>query len=406
MKHFLFLSTLFFGSWIFSQNQKKIDLSILTKPQRGIEFIGKDSLFSMKLQFRMQNRAAMLTRSDKDLSAESYEFRVRRLRLKLEGFVYSPKLTYKIQLAFSRGDMDWDMTQVSPVNSSVNIVRDAIIYYEPWKDLKFGFGQTKLPGNRQRVISSGDQQFADRSIVNATFTIDRDFGFFGAYKRKYFAVLGSITSGEGRNSTGSNSGLSYTGRLEALPFGSFTNKNDYQEGDLDREQKPKLSIGASYNFNDDAVRAGGQLGRDLFSKTDMTTFSLDLLFKYKGFALYSEFMQRNCSNPITYTSDTLSIQAIYTGYGFLQQVSYLFKSNWEIALRYAEVTPFSSVYNNPEFSNVNLKKNQEFQLGVTKYLYGHRVKVQGNLLYQLTSDLRANTNGGKFGAIFQIELGI
>lgn len=406
MKQLLFLSTLLAGNWIFSQTQKKIDLSIFTKPQKGIEFVAKDSLFSMRFQFRMQNRAAMLTRSDEDLSVETYEFRVRRVRLKMEGFVYSPKLTYKLQLAFSRGDMDWDMTQESHVNTSVNVVRDAVVNFEPWKDVKFSFGQTKLPGNRQRVISSGDQQFADRSIVNAAFTLDRDFGFFGSYKHNYFAVLGAITSGEGRNSTVSNSGLSYTARLEALPLGSFTNKNDYQEGDLEREQKPKLSIGATYNFNDDATRAGGQLGRDLFAKTDMATLSLDLLFKYKGFALYSEFMQRNCSNPITFTSDTSLIQPVYSGYGFLQQVSYLFKSNWEIALRYAEITPFSSVYNNDAFPTVNLRKNQEFQFGVTKYLYGHRVKVQGNLLYQLTSDLRANTNLGKFGAIFQVELGI
>lgn len=404
MKYIILLGSLLIGTSLLSQ--KKVDLSILTKPQKGIEFVGKDSLFSLRLQFRMQNRAAFLTRNDEDLSAGSYEFRVRRLRLKMEGFVYSPKLTYKVQLAFSRGDMDWDMTQESEVNTSVNIVRDAVIYYEPLNNLKFGFGQTKLPGNRQRVVSSGDQQFADRSIVNATFTIDRDFGFFASYKRNYFAVLGSLTSGEGRNSSNSNSGLSYTGRVEALPFGAFSDKNDYQEGDLAREQKPKLSIGASYNFNDDAVRSGGQLGRDLFLKTDMTTISLDLLFKYKGFALYSEFMQRNCSNPITFSSDTTHIQPVYSGYGFLQQVSYLFKSNWEVALRYAEVTPFSSVYNNPVFTSVNLKKNQEFQLGVTKYFYGHRVKVQGNILYQLTNDLKVGTEAGKFGAIFQVELGI
>lgn len=404
MKHILLFSTLLTGNWILGQ--KKVDLAIFTKPQRGIEFVAKDSLFSMRFQFRMQNRAAMLTKSETDLSAGSYEFRVRRVRLKMEGFVYSPKLTYKLQLAFSRGDMDWDMTQESTVNTSVNVLRDAVINYEPWKDVKFSFGQTKLPGNRQRVISSGDQQFADRSIVNATFNIDRDFGFFGSFKRNYFAVLGALTIGEGRNSNGPNTGLSYTGRVEALPFGAFADKNDYQEGDLAREPKPKLSIGVSYNFNDDAVRAGGQLGRDLFQKTDMSTLSLDLLFKYRGFALYSEFMQRNCSVPITYTADSLSIQPVFAGNGFMQQVSYLFKSNWEIAVRYAEVTPFSSVYNNPDFPQINLKKNQEFQLGVTKYLYGHRVKVQGNLLYQLTNDLRAKTDAGKFGAIFQIELGI
>ncbi len=403
MKQLTIIFCLALSGSIFAQ---KNEAAIYTKSQKGIEFVGKDSIFSMRLQFRMQNRAAFLTRSEDDLSAASYEFRVRRLRLKLEGFVYDPKLTYKLQLAFSRGDMDWDMTQESVVNTSPNVVRDAVINYEPIEGLKFGFGQTKLPGNRQRVVSSGDQQFADRSIVNATFNMDRDFGFFGTYKRDYWAVSAALTSGEGRNTTQSNSGLSYTARLEALPFGAFTGKNDYQEGDLEREKKPKLSIGASYNFNDDAVRAGGQLGRDLYAKTDLTTVSLDLLFKYKGFAVYSELMQRNCSNPITFSADTSSIQTVYAGYGFLQQVSYLFKSNWEVALRYASVTPFKSIYSNTDFSSINTKGTDEFQFGVTRYLNGHRVKVQANVLYQVTKNLRNDTQTSRFGGIFQIELGI
>ena len=404
MKLVVCLCCLMSSSALFAQ--KSNETAIYTKSQKGIEFVGKDSIFSMRLQFRMQNRAAFLTRSEEDLSAASYEFRVRRLRLKLEGFVYDPRLTYKVQLAFSRGDMDWDMTQESVVNTSPNVVRDAVINFEPIDGLKFGFGQTKLPGNRQRVISSGDQQFADRSIVNATFNMDRDFGFFGSYKKDYWAVSTALTSGEGRNTTQSNSGLSYTARLEALPFGAFTGKNDYQEGDLEREKKPKLSIGASYNFNDDAVRAGGQLGRDLYSKTDLTTVSLDMLFKYKGFAVYSELMQRNCSNPITFTADTSSIQTVYAGYGFLQQVSYLFKSNWEVALRYATIAPFESIYNNSDFSGINTKGTDEFQFGVTRYLNGHRVKVQANVLYQVTKNLRNDSQTSRFGGIFQIELGI
>jgi hypothetical protein len=386
--------------------QNKIDLSILTKPQKGIEFVGKDSLFSLRLQFRMQNRAGFYTRSEKDLRADSYEFRVRRLRLKMEGFVYSPKLTYKVQLAFSRGDMDWEMTQSSHVNTSPNIVRDAVLYYAPFKSLQFGFGQTKLPGNRQRVISSGDQQFTDRSIVNSTFTIDRDFGFFGAFRKEYFSLQAALTSGEGRNSSKSNAGLSYTARAEVLPFGKFTGKNDYQEGDLEREQKPKLSIGATYNFNDNATRAGGQLGRDLLKPTDFSVISLDLLFKYKGFSLYSEFMQRDCKNPVTFNADTSSLLAVYAGYGFMTQVSYLFKSNWEIAARYAMTTPYSSVYSNSNFSNVNTLKNEEIIVGVTKYFYGHRVKAQLNALYLIYSDLKNSTQKSNFGGVFQVELGI
>src|SRR5690606_24517971 len=157
---------------------------------KGLGIVTADSLYSLKFQFRIQNRAAFVSKGLDDLAAESFEFRVRRLRLKFEGFVYDPKLTYYIQLSFSRGDMDWRGFEDARVNSSPNVVRDAVIYYNPTPNLKLGFGQTKLPGNRQRVVSSGDQQFVDRSIVNANFNIDRDFGFFGHLSGEYFNLRG------------------------------------------------------------------------------------------------------------------------------------------------------------------------------------------------------------------------
>ncbi len=40
------------------------------------------------------------------------------------------------------------------------------------------------------------------------------------------------------------------------------------------------------------------------------------------------------------------------------------------------------------------------------YIYGHRVKVQGILLYQITHDLKNSTNHKQVGAIFQVELGV
>ena len=159
-------------------------LIVKTKKESGIEVIQKDSLFGIQFQFRMQNRAGYLSKSEEDLTPSEMEFRVRRLRMRMKGFVFNPKLTYHIQLSFSRGDMDWEDPNASKYNTSPNVVRDAIIYYEPIDNLKFGFGQTKLPGNRQRVISSGNLQFADRSIVNSTFTLDRDFGFFGSYEKE------------------------------------------------------------------------------------------------------------------------------------------------------------------------------------------------------------------------------
>jgi phosphate-selective porin OprO and OprP len=387
--------------------QEQAPLRFFTKKQKGFGFVTADSLYSLKFQFRIQNRAAFVSKELDDLAAESFEFRVRRLRLKFEGFVYDPKLTYYIQLSFSRGDMDWRGTDNSENNLSPNVVRDAVIYYNPTKDLRLGFGQTKLPGNRQRVISSGDQQFADRSLVNATFNIDRDFGFFAHLTGNYVNLRGAITSGEGRNSLGSNNGLAYTGRIELLPFGKFTGENDYVEGDLEREPSPKLSLASTFSYNDNAVRQAGQLGNDLYEARAIRNMEFDALLKYNGWAWYNEYMERNSTNPITENPVDSKIRFIYVGKGYLSQLSYLFKSNFEIAGRYSLIVPFSPLYENPAFPSMNERKVQQIEMGVTKYIVGHRVKVQANIIRANRTNLLDNSaDGGFWSGIFQVELGI
>jgi phosphate-selective porin OprO/OprP len=144
----------------------------------GLGFATPDSSYSVNIRFRIQNRFLMNTKDEEHLETGSWEARVRRCRLSFAGHVLNPKWSYYLQLSFSRGDMDWSDADASVQNTSPNLVRDAMIFYKPIKNLQLALGQGKLPGNRQRVISSGAQQFYDRSIVNANFTPDRDFGFF------------------------------------------------------------------------------------------------------------------------------------------------------------------------------------------------------------------------------------
>jgi phosphate-selective porin OprO/OprP len=388
--------------------QTKPALNFYTKKQKGFGFVTSDSTFSLNFQFRMQNRAGYITKSETDLAPEALEFRVRRLRMKFTGFVLNPKLTYYFQFGFSRGDMDWRGPDNNKVNNSPNIIRDAVIYYNPNSKLRLGFGQTKLPGNRQRVVSSGDQQFFERSIVNARFTLDRDFGFFGHYTTPYVILRGALTSGEGRNAELSNNGLAYTGRVEILPLGHFTGENDYQEGDLEREEKLKISLAATYSQNDKALRQQGQLGNDLYESRTLEAIEFDLLAKYNGWAWYSEFMNRTTGNPITVNpNNTSQISTVYAGQGFMSQMSYLFKNNFEVSGRYATTKPSSKLYDNVEAPSLNEKQMENYELGVTRYFNGHRLKVQGGLMYSKLTDLRTESLFSAYwSTVFQIELGI
>ena len=146
---------------------------------------------------------------------------------------------YVIQLSFAPGDVG----EIQD-GENINIIRDAAVFYRPNKHWSFLFGQTKLPGNRQRVNSSGALQLTDRSINNARFTIDRDFGFQAYYlnenKDKFsYNVKTAVSTGEGRNWTKSaDDGVALTGKLELMPFGSFKKDGTNFEGDVAREKTP------------------------------------------------------------------------------------------------------------------------------------------------------------------------
>lgn len=395
----LLFGMFFFNAPILLQAQTvESDERALLNVNEGIRF-SKDSLFLMNFRFRMQNRAGFNSIYDDDnLSIEQFEMRVRRLRLRFDGYVLNPKFQYYIQLAFSKADLDLETGDVAQP------VRDAILYYTVNKNLYLGFGQSKLPGNRERVISSGNLQFADRSIVNSLFTLDRDFGLFGYYtlrtkKSSIFLLKGAISTGDGRNASAFNNGLSYTGRVEFLPFGLFTNSGDYSEGDLEFESKPKLSIGITLSENQKAFRTGGQLGAELYEARTLNSFIADAMFKYQGWALMSEYMSRSAVDPIT-TNDVGDVRYAIVGRGVNTHLSRMVSPKSEVAFRYAFVIPNESI-------EVFQDRIDETILGYTHYLNGHRIKVQANIGYRWLEGLSQIENAGNsWTGMFQVEFGI
>lgn len=346
----------------------------------------------------MQNRFGVRTESGEDLSIEQTDFRVRRMRLRLDGYVLNPKIQYYIQLGFSKSDLDLDGgTFAQPI-------RDAIIYYHFTPNFYMGFGQSKLPGNRERVVSSGNLQFVDRSLANGIFTLDRDFGFFAYYTlptkgKAQYQIKGAINTGEGRNPSPGDQGLSYTGRLEFLPFGKFSNSGDYSEGDLEFEPKPKLSIGLTFNANQNAGRARGQLGPDLYQKRDQRVFIADAMFKYNGWGVMAEYFNRTSPNPLTQNA-LGATRAVWIGRGHNVQISRMISRKSELAFRFAEVIPSEEI-------QVFESQGDEAALGYSRYLNGHRIKIQGNFGYGWSNNelLLRNPSNFWFG-VFQVEFGI
>lgn len=363
---------------------------------KGITFQPKNKQYKMTMRFRMQNLLAM--DFDDNFSLQETQARVKRLRLRFDGYIFSPKLLYSIQLGFTPYD-----SKVLP-NGNQNIVRDAMIYYMPNANWNIGFGQTKIKANRARVNSSSALQFVDRSIVNSEFNLDRDFGLFGEFYKPLIgdfnmAAKASITLGEGRNwSSSKQSGFAYTGRLELYPFGRFKSLGEVAEGDFERESNVKVMLAGAYSYNDKATRLQGQNGAIMPNgeTRDLHAYFVDFILKYQGFAFYTDFMGRSTSQPLF---NNEASPCVYKGNGVNVQTSYLFPSNWEIALRNSTLLPAKEVQPIVGYKNYN-----QTTLAVTKYLIGHSLKIQADASYNTK---RASVEPyDRWQLRFQVELGL
>ena len=365
----------------------------------GLGITSPDSLYQVNIRFRMQNR---ISYNHNDGEEDNIDGQIRRLRLRFDGYIGDPKFGYSMQLSFAAGDVG-----KAEEGKNTNIIRDAMIFYYPNKHWSLGFGQTKLPGNRQRVNSSGALQLTDRSINNADFNIDRDFGFQVLYNKRNqekfsYILRGAISTGEARNWTNfKDTGLAYTGKVELFPLGEFTKGGSNYEGDLVHEQTPKLMLSGAYSYNDRAHRTAGMLGDDIIGgKTaNIKSLFLDAMLKYRGWNVMYSYMNRNSDNVLFYNpADISDFNYIYNGEGMDFQGSYTFPKHWEVIGRYSTQKVDKDIF---EFTpNTN-----QYTLGLTKYIWEHAFKLQAEFTYEQQKFYNLEKKNNWYARL-QIEIGI
>ena len=363
-----------------------------TKFGKGmINFIAKDSSFSVKFAPRIQSRyQGQWDYDGEDYGDADLNFIVRRARLKFGGFAFTPKLKYKMELGLSNRDI----SGASIYNRNTpRYILDAVIMWNFHENFELWAGQTKLPGNIERVVSSANLQLIDRSLLNSKFNIDRDMGVQLRHKTKWGGNFitrekFSISQGEGRNVTvGNLGGLQYTSRLELLPFGEFSSKGDYSQGDLKREKSIKAMFGFTYDINNNAVKNRSNMGSYMTQvdgglfKTDIETVFIDGVIKYNGFALTGEYANRNAETieALEANGRTKTGAVVGAGSAINFQGSYLFKNNVEMTLRYTNV----------DFKEVTrLSDLKQITYGISKYVVGHSLKIQADLTFSQSDATR------------------
>ena len=340
------------------EEEKKLDEKFpitVSYGKKGFEFQSRDGKFLMQLGSRVQLRYSYPQEGDSlEPSPNESSFRVRRARLKIGGHGYEPWLKYYFE---------YDWPSVSLLDWRVDVARFK------WAILRVG--QWKVEYNRERVDSSGNQQFVERSIVNAPFTLDRQVGarlgghLFEdtlAYAIYNVGVFTGLGLNQPRND---DDAMLYVGRIQWNFFGRDL---PFSQSDVEYTENPtgSLAVAGAHNranrFNfPQAVPAPGVVPGQYQINQGVQEFA----FKWRGLSVQEEFHVKEVAdraNSVTTTS--LGFYA-HVGYFPHALISYIPRP-LEFAYRYAFVDPNDHVRNDVQ---------RESTVAANWFFAGHNNKI-------------------------------
>lgn len=331
-----------------------------------------DGAFGFGVRARIQIRSTVVVpENGTDTSAD---IQIRRLRVNFEGFGWKKLVTFKVQLAMASLDLD----QVAPL-----IVRDAYANFALHRDFEIRAGQMKIPFGRQRVVSSGNQQMVDRSVVTGELNLDRDVGvqflstdFLGQHGLLGYNV--GVFGGDGRGRVSGGYGLLYAGRLELRALGG-KDAVELDEVDFSRSHKPRLAFGVSGAFNHLTDRQRSTIG-SVYPTGTWVSYAhagLDWILKWSGLTLTGEFFLRKAleeQNTEVVAGKSVTDYA-RSGYGAFFQAGKLFGPHFEVSGRVGAFYPLSTL------SQAGSPREKEVGVGVSYYVDKHALKIQADYFY-------------------------
>ncbi len=331
----------------------------------GVTIRSVDGQASLNIRARIQTRSTFVS-DPRGAREDTSEVLIRRARLVFQGNAAGPSFTYYLQLSFANLDNEADLRLP---------LRDAYVTWSGARDFNVRVGQMKVPFSRQRVVSSSALQMVDRSIVVSELNLDRDVGvqvfsknLLGTGRLGY--SLG-LFGGEGRNRLGRTAGLLYTARLETWPLGAF---DDLVEGDQRRGRTLRLALGANVAYNQNTNRPRSTIGTPYpAGDVDYRHASADATLKWRGWSMASEVLIRSAKPPLRAAAGGGATADLSprSGWGAYLQGGRMITARTEITARYSHLVPRPAA--DPTFV-----ASDELGAGLSYYLHGHDLKVQGD----------------------------
>lgn len=269
-----------------------------------------------------------------DAGDQRGSFRIRRAKLKLEGWMIRSWLTYEVQ-------MNWPAVTGTNVGALLEDAAFDVDFSKGKGTFRAHIGQFKPPFGAQEMTSSGNQQFVDRALVSNSFFRGRETGvaLWGALPSNKIEWRVGMFNGNGlTRTTNDNDKFQYNARVMWQPNGSqVLNQRAwitgalYSESDFESTTAPIYAIGLNWenqnNFN-------ATTGND----QKWNAYSVDGIYKFKGFSV-------NGMYSLAKRQPETGAKFDATG-GFVQAGKLFSRRRYEVAARYGQFDPTDLVDRN------------------------------------------------------------
>lgn len=265
-------------------------------------------------------------------------------------------------------------------------------------------GQWKADFNRERIDSSGKQQFVERSIVTYWFTIDRQNGVMASGRLAAGSSadghwwLGAL-NGNGLNSGGDGGRPMWMGRYQWNFTGTVL---PFSQSALKRYEDARGSLAFAFVSNDSAYTrfsssGGGQLpGLDQGTNNQyrVEQWMEEFAWQKGGWSIQHELHFKQITDRKN--GQVSKIRGTYLNVGWFPSSHY---PGWpkplEFATRVALVHPYA---------HEGLSENREFTVAANWFFNGHRNKLTTDVSRLLIYDLSGETDDWRFRLQWDISL--
>lgn len=287
-------------------------------------------------------------------------FQTRRLKLKFDGHVSSPKIGYHVQLAHDRTDGNTFLEEYH-VSHRIN------------DNLEIAGGKMKLPFLREELVSSSRQLAVERSTTNEFFTLNRAEGVRLTYGDDNWVVNFMVSDGANSEDSDFNNDQSEL---------ALTIRGDIAlEGDLDQGKDftgwsgegQSLILGGALHYETGDGKNGGL--------ADYSGYTADVSYENSGFNLFGAYIMAEV-DPDASGADDREMNGIV-----LQGGLHVVPDKVEVFLRW-------------EYIDGDLPGEDEFDAwtaGVNYYINGHQTKFTADVVYLNEMLPTANPFGASIG---------